>query len=156
MEAAAQWLRVLLVDRDVSAAWERTAPNYRLALIQAIIFLNEQAPAIAAYDRDDLVRQLAVARPNHPLWVSVANLLTEEFFVDLGEIDVENLGAATSTPIDPGYELVLLPQRGASDSMDPPELHVHGVLVEFRDGQWLIAGLSQRPATPGWPPDLGY
>jgi hypothetical protein len=156
VEAAARWLRLLLVDRDVAGAWQLTAPDYRLALVQAIIFLNEQAPAIAAYERDELARQLAIPRPDHPLWTSFANLLAEEFMVDLGELDVENLGAATSTSIGPAYELVLIPQRGPSDPMEPPEMQVHGVLVKFHDDEWLVAGLSQRPATPGWPPDLGY
>jgi hypothetical protein len=156
VEAATRWLRLFLVDRDVAAAWQLTAPNFRLALVQAIIFLNEQAPAIAAYERDELARQLAIPRPDHPLWTSFANLLAEEFMADLGELDVDNLGAATSTSIGPAYELVLLPQRGPSDPTEPPEMQVHGVLVEFHDERWLIAGLSRRPATPGWPPDLGY
>jgi hypothetical protein len=156
VEAATRWLKLLLVDRDVVAAWKLTAPDYRLALVQAIIFLNEQAPAIAGYERDELARQLATPRPDHPLWTSFANLLAEEFMVDLGELDMENLGAATSTSIELAYELVLLPQRRPSDPNEPAELQVHGVLVEFRDEQWLVAGLSQRPATPGWPPDLGY
>lgn len=140
----------------VPAAWRLTAPEYRLALIQAIIFLNEQAPALAGYERDELARRLAVATPDHPLWTSFAALLAEEFLVDLGEIDLENFGAATSTPIDPGYELVLFPQGGPSDPMEPLEMHAHGVLLKFLDDRWLVAGLSQRPATPGWPPDLGY
>jgi hypothetical protein len=156
IEAATRWLRLLLVDRDIAAAWQLTAPNYRLALVQAIIFLNEQAPAIAGYERDGLARQLATPRPDHPLWTSFSNLLAEEFIVDLGELDVENVGAATSTSIAPNYDLVLLPQRGPSDPNELPELQVHGVLVEFRDDRWVVAGLSQRPATPGWPPDLGY
>ena len=156
VEAATGWLRLILVDRDVPAAWQLTAPNFRLALVQAIFFLNEQAPALAGYERDEVAPQLAIASPNHPLWTSFADLLTEEFFVDLGEMDVESLEAATSTPVDPGFELVLLPQRGSSDAMEPPEMQMHGVLVEFHGDRWLVAGLSRRPATPGWPPDLGY
>jgi hypothetical protein len=155
-EAARQWLKLLLVDRDVPAAWRLTAPDYRLALVQAVIFLNEHAPAIAGYERDELARQLAIESPDHPLWTSFANLLADEFLAGLGEIDLENLAAATSTPINPGYELVLFPLSGASDPVEPPEMQVHGVLVEFHDHRWLVAGLSQRPATPGWPPDLGY
>jgi hypothetical protein len=149
-------LRLLLVDHDVPAAWRLTAPDYRLALIQAIIFLNQHAPAIAGYEHDELARRLAIATPDHPLWTSFANLLAEEFTVDLGEIDLENLGAATSTPIDSGYELVLFPHAATSDPAEPPDMQVHGVLVEFHDDRWLVAGLSRRPATPGWPPDLGY
>jgi hypothetical protein len=156
VETAARWLRVLLVDRDMDAAWQLMASDYRLALVQAIIFLNAQAPAIAGYERDELARQLAGPQPDHPLWTFFASLLAEEFMIDLGELDVENMGAATSTSIAPAYQLVLLSPTRPSDPNEVPELNVHGVLMEFSEGRWLVAGLSQRPAMPGWPPDLGY
>jgi hypothetical protein len=132
------------------------APDYRLALTQAIIFLNEDAPLLAGYERDELARRLAVVDPDHPLWPSFAGLLAEEFSVDLDEIDLEGSGAPVRRRIRPGYELVLFPRAAARDPVEPAEMQAHGVLMQFQDGRWLVAGLSQRPATPGWPPDLGY
>jgi hypothetical protein len=155
IEAARQWLRLILIEHDVPAAWRLTAPEYRLALVQAIIFLNEQDPLLMGYERDDLARGLAVTDPDHPLWASFASLLAEEFLVDLGAMDPENLAAATARPIAPGLELVLIPHRGG-DPIEPPEMQAHGILLKFQDDGWAVAGLSGRPAVPGWPPDLGY
>jgi len=154
-EAARQWLRLIVIERDLPAAWRLTAADYRLALVQAIIFLNEQDPMLAGHERGELERRLAIADPDHRLWTSFADLLVEEFLVALGEIDLE--GSTTSPrPIAPGCELVLfLPSRGG-DPLEPPEMLAHGVLVELHNDGWLVAGLSERPARPGWPPDLGY
>jgi hypothetical protein len=156
VEAARQWLTLLLIDRNVAAAWQLTAPDYRLALMQAIVFLNEQAPALAGYEHSELAAQLATETPDHPLWTSFADLIVEEFLVDLGETDPDDWSTATSTPTDPGYELVLFGRGGAGEPGEPPEMQVRGVLVKRHGDRWLVAGLSRRPATPGWPPDLGY
>jgi hypothetical protein len=156
VEAAKHWVTLVIVERDVSAAWRHTAADYRLALAQAVIFLNEYDPRLAGHERDDLARRLAVAEPDHPLWPSFAGLLVEEFAVDLGEIDLANFAAAASTPIGPGLELVLFPPGDGGDPNEPPEMQAHGVLMQLEDDRWVAAGLSHRPATPGWPPDLGY
>ncbi len=157
VEAAKSWLEDIVLRRDVRAAWRRTDPAYRLALTQAIIFLNEQNPLLSGEDREALARDLAVEDPIHPLWQSFAGLLTEEFLQDLGEISAENWGRVTPRPIAPGYELVLFAHAGDSTPADyPPEMTSHGVLMHLRDDRWQVAGLSERPAVPGWPPDLGY
>jgi hypothetical protein len=155
IKTAREWLRLVLIERDVRAAWALTAPEYRLALVQAIIYLNEQNPLLARYERDDLARGLAAAGGDHPLWTSFATLLIDEFLVDLGGVEAENLRSATALPIAPDLELVLIPPE-AEDPTDPPEMLAHGVLMKSYGNQWLVAGLSGRPAVPGWPPDLGY
>jgi hypothetical protein len=153
IEVARRWLTLILVDHDLSAAWPWTAPEYRLALIQAIIFLNENDPMLLGYERDVLARGLAEAGPDHPLWASFAGLLTEEFSAILGPIDAGALDAGSAEPVGDNYELVLF---WANDAVGADDLYARGVLVTMRDEQWLVAGLSGRPATPGWPPDLGY
>jgi hypothetical protein len=156
VEAAKHWVKLVIVERDVSAAWRHTGSSYRLALAQAVIFLNEHDPRLAGHERGELARQLAVAEPDHPLWPSVAGLLAEEFVADLGDIDLANFEAAASKPIGTGLELVLFPPGRLGESGDPPEMQAHGVLMQLEDERWVAAGLSHRPATPGWPPDLGY
>jgi hypothetical protein len=153
--AAKRWLEDVVVRRDVRSAWRRTDPDYRLALTQAIIFLNEDHSLLMGYDRDELAHALAEAQPTHPLWDSFDALLTEEFLNDLREVRAENWKSVSPRPIAPGYELVLFP-REAGGELDPPEIYAHGVLLHFREGRWLVAGLSERQAVPGWPPDLGY
>jgi hypothetical protein len=155
VQAAKSWLEDIVVRRDVRSAWRCTDPDYRLALTQAIIFLNERHPMLLGYERDKLAHALAEEEPDHPLWESFENLLAEEFLNDLGEVRVENWSSVTPRPIAPGYELVLFP-REQLDELEPPEIYAHGILIHFRDARWLIAGLSERQAVPGWPPDLGY
>jgi len=153
--AAKSWLEEVVVRRDVRAAWHGTDPDYRLALTQAIIFLNEQHPLLMGYERDELAHALAQENPTHPLWDSFEDLLAEEFLNDLGEVRVENWTSVSPRPISPGYELVLFPREPA-DELEPPEIYAHGILIHYRGGRWLVAGLSERQAVPGWPPDLGY
>jgi hypothetical protein len=155
IKTAREWLKRVLIERDVLAAWTLTTPEYRLALVQAIIYLNEQNPLLGMYERDDLAHGLAATEGDHPLWSSFATLLLDEFLVDLSGVEVENLRSATARPIAPDLELVLIPHE-AEDPTDPPEMLAHGVLMKSYGKQWLVAGLSGRPAVPGWPPDLGY
>jgi hypothetical protein len=156
VEAAKRWLEDIVARRDVAAAWRRTDPDYRLALAQAVIFLNQENPHLAYADRAALARELAEEDAIHPLWKAFADLLTEEFLHDLGEINVANWGRVTPRPIAPGYELVLFARDDVPTSDYPPEMTSHGVLMHHREERWLVAGLSERPAVPGWPPDLGY
>ena len=157
VEAARSWLEDILQRADLRSAWSKTDPDFRLALTQAIIFLNEQSPLLEGQEREQLAHALAEDHPDHPLWDVFAELLTQEFLNDLGEIRVEHRKEATPRPIAPGYELVLFPHALiAEPASDPPEMRAHGVLVHYRDGVWLVAGLSERRAIPGWPPDLGY
>lgn len=156
MEAAKRWLEDIVLRRDVLAAWQGTDPDYRLALTQAIIFLNDQNPLLEGQDREALARGLAAEKPVHPMWQSFAGLLTEEFLQDLGEINAENWGRVTPRPIAPGYELVFFAHDGGEGAPYSPEMTSHGVLMHLRDDRWQVAGLSERPAVPGWPPDLGY
>jgi hypothetical protein len=153
--AAREWLNFTVVHRDIRSAWPLTAPEYRLALVQAIIYLNEQNPLLAGHDRDDLAPGLALAGADHPLWAAFASLLAEEFMADLGGIDAGSLEDATATPISSDLELVLIPSE-AADPTEPPGMLSRGVLMKFYGDRWLVAGLSGRPAVPGWPPDLGY
>ena len=153
--AAREWLNFTVFHRDIRSAWPLMAPEYRLALVQAIIYLNEQNPLIEGHDRDDLARELAGAGADHPLWASFAALLAEEFMADLGGIDMGNLGGATARGISSDLELVLIPSA-AVDPTEPPGMLSRGVLMKFYGDRWLVAGLSGRPAVPGWPPDLGY
>ena len=155
VEAAKRWLEDIVLRTDVRSAWRGTDPDYRLALTQAIIFLNQENPLLMGYERDELAHALAQEHPNHPLWASFENLLAGEFLNDLGEVQVENWTAVSPRPIAPGYELVLFP-REPGEELEPPEIYAHGILIHFRDGRWLVAGLSERQAVPGWPPDLGY
>jgi hypothetical protein len=69
---------------------------------------------------------------------------------------MELLKTAASSPVDAGYELVLFESQSRPAAIKPPEMSSQGVLMHVRDGRWLVAGLSTRPAVPGWPPDLGY
>jgi hypothetical protein len=159
-EAAVGWLRDLVSRRDLRGAWRVTDPEYRLALTQAIIFLNDQHPALSGLSdagRDQLAEALSQEDPHHPLWDAFAGLLSEEFLQDLGEIRLDHIEAATPRPVAPEYELVLFAHANLmSDPDEPVELHAHGVLMHLRDERWMVAGLSERKAVPGWPPDLGY
>jgi hypothetical protein len=155
VQAVLNWLDDILTRSDVRSAWRRTDPDYRLALTQAIIFLNDDHPMLTGHDKDELASALAEEEPNHPLYESFANLLSEEFLNDLAEIRDDNWMAATARPIAPGYELVMFP-REQGHAGAPAEMFAHGILVHWRDDRWLVAGLSERRAVPGWPPDLGY
>jgi hypothetical protein len=155
VEAARRWLEHVAMRQDIRAAWPGIDPDYRLALTQAVIFLNEGNPLVAGSDHDELARQLSSEDPRHELWPSFADLITDEFLHDLGDWNLEEWRAAEPSPTTPGYELVLF-TRAEEGAGEPAEMHVRGVLMHLRDDRWLVAGLSARPATPGWPPDLGY
>jgi hypothetical protein len=157
VEAARSWLADLVARRDLQAAWRHTDPDYRLALTQAVIFLNDQNPLLAGHDRDALAGELSRPEPDHPLWPSFAGLLLDEFLDALAEIDLDNWRATALRTVGSGLELVLF-----EDAREPrveesqPEMYARGILMQLRDDRWMAAGLSARRARPGWPPDLGY
>jgi hypothetical protein len=156
VEAARFWLDAVVIRRDLASAWDRgTDPDYRLALVQATIFLNDDSPLLKDQDRDRLEKEMAKPSPNHPLWPSFAALLVEEFLQAFGDLDPETLKTAVTRPVASGYELVLFPQNG-EDADEPKGMQSRGVLVHLRENRWVVAGLSERPAVPGRPPDLGY
>jgi hypothetical protein len=156
VEAARRWLEHVATRHDIRAAWPGIDPDYRLALAQAVIFLNEGNPVVARSDRDELAHQVSSEDPRHALWPSFADLIIDELLHDLGEWNPEEWQAAAPSPTSPGYELVLFTRAQGGGAGEPAEMHVRGVLMHLRDDRWLVAGLSARPATPGWPPDLGY
>ena len=157
VESAGRWLRDVVIRNELETAWPGTDPDYRLALIQAIIYLNEQHPELIGRDRDELARLLSREDPtHHPLWPLCALLLMEEFVQVLGEINLDTLRTAAPKRSDSAYRLVLFEHQSEPAIDQPPEMHSHGLLMHLRGERWVVAGLSERPAVPGWPPDLGY
>ncbi len=67
---------------------------------------------------------------------------------------LDHLGALRPRPVDAIHELVfLVDTSGGRTEVAPDEVfEAAPILLARRDDEWLVAGFSDRPPEPGWPP----
>jgi hypothetical protein len=70
--SAIDWLKALTGPGGLQAAWPLTDPDFRLALIQDLLWSNRTHPDIAGQDLDILAARVMQADPADPLWARSA------------------------------------------------------------------------------------
>jgi hypothetical protein len=155
-----RWVRAVMDDGDLAAAWPLTDPVLRLVLAQDWVWTNRHHPAIG-HDRswDDLARGLAAIPPDHQLWDAFARELISRW---------QKMWAGFSTrtwrPWDQpellGLDLEMvtfLESDGSGPVRFEPGRSATARRFAMRHGAdgWQLAGVNgDQLFAPGWPPSL--
>lgn len=154
---AQEWLRLVLDQGDVAAAWPLTDPNLRLALVQNLIWANQDnlgrpwSPDIG----DEMAAALSQSSPTHPDWPAMQRgLLRILRGVWEGSPPPSTWGAMRPRVVDPVHELlVFVPDIPEGQYVQPGgTVGGYPILMSSQDDGWLVAGFQEFPPTPGWPP----
>jgi len=147
--AAEHWLRLVLGDGDIAAAWPLTDENLRRCLTQGLIWdnMDRTRPGRLAGIADALSEA-------HPIWEEMQRGLLRilrQKWKDAPPLD--HLGGLRPRLVDPVHELVFLVDA-TKQTVIPAGAYFQSVtfLMANRDGQWLVAGFCAEPPAPGWPP----
>jgi hypothetical protein len=149
------WAEAVLAG-DIITVWPLLDDPLRLAIAQRWIHAQGGHPAVAPYDRDDLVHDLTHPQcVAHPLWPTLCADVLGEFRRDLAGWDADRLGfMSRPRPVGPGYEVVVLGQGTEYRVIDHSQpMVMYPILMHLTDAGWRIAraGADTAP-TPGWPP----
>ncbi|MGH9282702.1 MAG: hypothetical protein ACRD0S_07165, partial [Acidimicrobiales bacterium] len=68
VQAAKEWVRLVMDDRDLAAAWPRTDPPLRKVLAQHWILQSEPEVVGPPEGWESMADRLAADPPAHPLW----------------------------------------------------------------------------------------
>lgn len=161
--AAKRWLELVLVefaDADIASAWPLATRSLRLALVQALAWDHWDHDALDPVDGDmDVVRaemnkvfgELAADHPSHPMWpetsLGVLLAIRDRW---LGWLGGPSDLTASPRVIDPHRELVVFLKKAQAGM--PPDDFALPMLMERAGTEWLVAGFSEHPPEPGWPP----
>lgn len=156
VEAARQWLTLVLAEADYEGAWTLTDPVLRLARAQAWIYNNHRHEDVASEDRDGLAVALAQSPSTHPLWISFAQTELQQMNRAWAAYSLDRLGAwSRPRPMDLDHEVVIFSPSDVSNLVTEPTLAQGIALVmHFTEGGWLVAALGDRLPVPGWPPQF--
>jgi hypothetical protein len=159
-EAATRWVRAVLDEGDLTAAWPLTDPVLRLVLAQDWVWAHRHHPMIG-HDRswDDVARGLAADPPEHELWGRFASELLDRWRKMWAGLSSTGW-AAWDQPEVVGLdlEMVTFLERDG----DEPVRFAPGrsglarrFALRHGDGRWRVAGVSgDQMFAPGWPPSL--
>lgn len=159
-EAATRWVKAVMDDGDILAAWPLTDPVLRLVLAQDWVWTNRHHPAIGE-DRswEELARGLASVPPEHQLWKAFsaeligrwqkmwAGFSTRAWVAwDQPELIALDLEMVTFLESADGGPVRFEPGRSA--------LARRFALRHGAEG-WQVAGVNgDQLFVPGWPPSL--
>ena len=155
VDAALDWLRLVLVEKDIAAAWPRTAANLRLCLAQLLLFENPEVVERAFGKDAQKGRELLAER------LSLERLLAGDWPV-LQQWMSGFLAGSPPGPCIPlptqvvDHDVVRVEfLAGGRTSLAPGEYAPGACFLMRSQGQrWLVASLSKRLPQPGWPPIL--
>ena len=159
-ETAARWVKAVMDDGDLTAAWPLTDPVLRLVLAQDWVWTNRHHPAIGE-DRswEELAQGLAAIPPDDQLWDAFTRELLSRWHKmwagfssrswlawDQPEVVALDLEMVTFLESDGGSPVRFEPGRSA--------LARRFAMRHSRDG-WRLAGVNgDQLFVPGWPPSL--
>lgn len=158
-EVAVRWVKALMDDRDVVAAWKLTDPTLRLVLAQDWVWTNRHHPKIG-HDRswDDLARGLAAVPPEHELWDAFARELLTRYHKMWAGFS-SRTWATWDEPevVDLDLEIVtFLESDGGPVRFEPGRSALaRRFALRHTDDGWRVASVSGgQMFVPGWPPSL--
>jgi hypothetical protein len=156
---AQRWVKALMDEGDVAAAWPLTDPTLRLVLAQDWVWTNRHHPSIG-HDRswDELARGLAAVPPEHALWAAFAKELVTRYhkmwegfssrtWATWDEVEVVGLDLEMVTFLErDGGPVRFHPGRSS--------LARRFAMRHTPEG-WMVASVSGgQMFVPGWPPSL--
>lgn len=160
------WLRELLVNEDLSAAWNLMDEPLRRVLAQDRIIGSGEWPEVAARDRDDLAASLAAGATTDPMWPAFAESILAEWRVAFAIFREEGWGFSTQPrPVALDFELVVAAAGSSTGHVSGPTLIENAlpILMHSTVGGWRVSnylGEALKPPliepTPGWPPSMNW
>ena len=157
--AARRWVKALMDDGDLAAAWPLTDPVLRLVLAQDWVWTNRHHPQIG-HDRswDELARALAAVAPEHELWPTFAAELITRYH-KMWEGFSTRTWATWDQPEVVGLDLEMvtfLESDGRPVRFEPGRSSLaRRFALRHTDEGWLVASVSGgQMFVPGWPPSL--
>ncbi len=152
------WVRAVMIDRDLRAAWPMTDPTLRLVLAQDWIWSFRHHPVIGHdADWDRLAEGLAACPSEHPLWDRFAAdtiELWQKIWRGFGssewtvwdQPEVLGLDLEMVSFVAPDDEGVTKPSRSR---------FARRFALRHTDDGWKVAGINgEQMFEPGWPPSL--
>ena len=158
-QSATRWVKAVIDDGDLLAAWPLTDPVLRLVLAQDWVWTHRHQPTIG-HDRswDELARGLAAVPPHEELWDAFSQELvnrwrkiwpgfTSSAWVpwDQPEVIALDLEMVTFLESDGGAPVRFEPGRSAL---------ARRFALRHTDDGWLVASVGDQMFVPGWPPSL--
>lgn len=155
--AAWRFITPVLQDGDLMTPWPMVDPLLRLSLAQRWLLDNARDVAAAAYDREEVVGQLAQEAPDSPLWTHFERVHVRSMRDVLPPFEHCGIGATTRL-IAPGVEALLVhDMRMLPESVWQPGSvsYVYPLVMRWDGSTWLLLnfGADVTPQ-PGWPPTL--
>ena len=159
-QAATRWVRAVMDEGDLEAAWPLTDPVLRLVLAQDWVWMHRHHPMIG-HDKswDEVARGLAAVPPHHELWEVFAGELVSRWRTIWAGFTTESW-LAWDQPEVVGVDLEMVTflesQEGRPVRFQPGRSSMarRFALRHTEDG-WRVAGVSgDQMFLPGWPPSL--
>jgi len=157
--AALRWVKALMDDRDLGAAWPLTDPVLRLVLAQDWVWTNRHHPSIG-HDRswDELARGLAAVPPTHELWDAFSKELVSRYAKMWQGFSAKTWAAWEEVEVV-GLDLEMvtfLESDGGPVRFDPGRSSLaRRFALRHTDKGWVVASVSGgQMFAPGWPPSL--
>ncbi len=158
--AAREFLEAIFTRRDYRAAWARMDDNHRLCRAQAWLWNNRERLGTSAARHIEEVALLFAQDPpeQEMLWQAFTVTELNQLLDSWGSYDPVNLSAASrQRPRGPDLELVLFMDTKGESIMVDRETLVHAqimLLMRSTPAGWLVAGFTDLPPVPGWPPEF--
>lgn len=156
--AARAWVRTVMDERDLEAAWPLTDPPLRKVLAQHWILSSSPDVVGPPEQWEALADRLAASPPVHPLWPQFARerlARWREFWQGFSAV---TWGVKDRTEFRPGVVVVTFVEpRGKLMTLRPgPPLEFRRLAVRHTPRGWLLAGVDgSNLFRPGWPPTPG-
>ena len=158
-QAATRWVKAVMDDGDLVAAWPLTDPVLRLVLAQDWVWTHRHHPTIGQ-DRswDELARGLAAVPPDHQLWDAFSTELVKRWrkiWPGFTSSSWEAWGQPEVVALD--LEMVTFLE---SDGRQPVRFEpgrsalARRFALRHTESGWLVASVGDQMFVPGWPPSL--
>lgn len=158
-EVAVRFAEAIFERGDALDAWRLVHPESRLAFAQDWCYNNHLLLQQQGYDPRREANALAVPLPNHPLWIVFAAMQLQSLREAWPGFSLDEWGMAGNTRIlGPGLEIVVfIRQQDVPSGQVVKEQILAGrpLVMRHSDNRWWVAGVSELPPEPGWPPARG-
>lgn len=158
VSVARSWVRAVMDDRDLAAAWPLTDAPMRKVLAQHWILSSSPDVVGPPEQWEALADRLAASPSNHPLWPQFARdrlARWREFWTGFSAV---TWGVKHRTETRPGVVVVTFVEpRGKLMALRPgPPLEFRRLAVRHSPEGWQLAGVDGNNIfRPGWPPTPG-
>lgn len=156
---AVAWVRAVMDDRDLRAAWPLTDADLRLVLVQHWILSRGADDVVGSPDGwETLASRLAACPPTSMAWETFAAERLKRWRLHWVGFNSTtwDLRDEPETPA-PDVEVVTFIEPGQKLRTTPgPPIVYRRLAVRRRDDGWRVAGLDGTTLfRPGWPPTPG-